>query len=179
MEVVMKKLRFGAVLVWLMIGPLVLAQSDSPPEFVTIDGSKHPEQVPNWAAWLEAFRFMAGPDTHDVPIPTTVYRVTSRKERYRLRREALTVIAAEREMNTRATDVFNTPRTPETLPELQAQMNALEMTVRRAALDARDRVLPTLEAAGQQALLEFVDQMRKGFRATVPKSELAQFRLPE
>ena len=88
-------------------------------------------------------------------------------------------MAAEREMDTRATDVFNTPRTPDTLPKLQAQMNALEMRRRRAALDARDRVLPTLEAAGQQALLEFVDQMRKGFRATVPKSGLAQFRLPE
>ena len=174
-----RKRLFGAVLVCLTTGPLVLTHSDSPAEFVTIDGSKHPEEVPNWAAWLEAFRFMAGPDTHDVPIPTTVYRVTSRAERYRLRREALTVVAAERETNTRATDVFNMPRTPETLPTLQAQMNALEMKRRRAALDARDRVLPTLEAAGQQALLEFVDQMRNGFHATVPKSELAQFRLPE
>jgi hypothetical protein len=167
------------MLVCLAIGPPVATQSESPPEFVTIDGSKHPEEVPNWAAWLEAFRFMAGPDTHDVPIPTTVYRVTSKAERDRLRREALTVMAAEREMNTHATDVFNEPRTPETLPTLRTQMTALEMKRRRAALDARDRVLPTLEAAGQLALLEFVDQMRKGFRATVPKSELAQFRLPE
>src|SRR3954454_4077563 len=123
MEVVMKRVRFGAMLVCLTVGPLVLAQSESPPEVVTIDGSKHPEQVPNWAAWLEAFRFMAGPDTHDVPITTTVYRETARAERYRLRREALTVIAAEREMNTRATYVFNRPRTPETLPKLQAQMD--------------------------------------------------------
>jgi hypothetical protein len=105
--------------------------------------------------------------------------VTSKAERDRLRREALTVMAAEREMNRRATDVFNEPRTPEILPTLHTQMTALEMTRRRAALDARDRVLRTLDAAGQLALLEFVEQMRKGFRATVPKSLLAQFRLPE
>lgn len=70
---------------------------------MTIDGSRHPEEVPNWAAWLEAFRF------------------------------------------------------------IEAQRTTFEMKRRRVALDAQDRVLPTLEAAGQQALLEFVARCGEGF----------------
>jgi hypothetical protein len=36
-----------------------------------------------------------------------------------------------------------------------------------------------LNAQAQSALLEFTEDVRKGFHASVPKSALAQFRLPE
>jgi hypothetical protein len=178
MEVLMKRLRIGAVLVCLTIGPVVLGQSQSSPEFVLIDGSKHPEEVPNWAAWLEAFRFMAQPATHDVPIPTPVYLVTSKEERDLLRREALAVIAAERSIGDRATELFNA-RTSDNLTETQGKMDVLEMKRRREALSARDRVMAKLNGQAQSALLEFTEHVRKGFHASVAKSALAQFRLPE
>jgi hypothetical protein len=53
------------------------------------------------------------------------------------------------------------------------------MKRRQAALDARDRLLAALPPDGQAALREFAEHTRKGYKATMLKSKLAQFLLPE
>lgn len=50
---------------------------------------------------------------------------------------------------------------------------------RRQVLAARDRVLPRLSSPAQIALLDFVDHMRDCLIATMRKSELAKYRLPQ
>jgi hypothetical protein len=179
----MKQLRFGVVLVYLLLTAVsVVHTQDKPPasdsDIVLIDGAKNPELVPNWAAWLEAFRFMAAPAAPIEPIPTVIYLATSREQRALIRKEALLVITQERELGQRALKLQD-GLTAENLPERSDQADTLELKRRQAALDARDRLLAVLPTEGQIALREFAEHVRKGYKATVVKSKLAQFLAPE
>jgi hypothetical protein len=147
-------------------------------DVITIDGSKNPDMVPNWAAWLEAFRFMAQPAAPIEPIPTMIYLATSREQRALVRKEALFVMAQERELERRGLKLRDGV-TPDNMLERSEQADALEMKRRQAALDARDRLLAALPIEGQIALREFAEHVRKGYKAMMPKSKLAQFMSPE
>ena len=179
----MKRLRFGVALVYLMLTAVsVVHTQDKPPtsgaDIITIDGAKNPELIPNWAAWLEAFRFMAAPAAPVEPIPTTIYLATSREQRALIRKEAMFVIAQERELGQRALKLQD-GLTAENVPERSDQADVLELKRRQAALDARDRLLAKLPVEGQIAVREFAEHVRKGYKATMVKSKLAQFLLPE
>jgi hypothetical protein len=152
--------------------------SASDSDIITIDGAKNPEMIPNWAAWLEAFRFMAAPAAPIEPIPSGIYLATSKEQRALIRKESLLVIAQEREMGQRALKLQD-GLTADNRSDRSDQADALEMNRRRAALDARDRLLAALPAEGQIALREFAEQARKGYKATMLKARLPQFLLPE
>lgn len=152
------------------------AVSDS--DVITIDGAKNPEMIPNWAAWLEAFRLMAGPAAPIEPIPTVIYLATSKDQRALIRKEALNVVAQERELGQQALKLQD-GLTAENMMERSEQADALELKRRRAALEARDRLLGVLPVDGQNALREFAEHMRKGYKVTLIRSKLAQFLSPE
>jgi hypothetical protein len=107
-----------------------------------------------------------------------IYLATSREQRALIRKEAVSVIAQERELGQRALKLRD-GLTAENVAERSDKADALEMKRRQAALDARDRLLAALPAEGQAALREFAEVMRKGYKATMVKSKLAQFLLPE
>jgi hypothetical protein len=179
----MNRLRFGVALVCLVFTAVSTVHTQNKPsasdsDIVTIDGAKNPEMIPNWAAWLEAFRFMAAPAAPIEPIPTVVYLATSKEQRALIRKESLFVMAQEREIGQRALKLQD-GLTADNLSDRSDQADALEMKRRRAALDARDRLLAALPVDGQIALREFAEQARKGYKATMLKSKLAQFLLPE
>jgi hypothetical protein len=179
----MNRLRFGVALVCLVFMAVSAVHTQDKPsasdsDIITIDGAKNPEMIPNWAAWLEAFRFMAAPAAPIEPIPTVVYLATSREQRALIRKESLLVMAQEREIGQRALKLQE-GLTADNLSERSYQADALEMKRRRAALEARDRLLSALPVDGQIALREFAEQARKGYKATVVKSKLAQFLSPE
>jgi hypothetical protein len=179
----MKHLRITAALVYLVLTAVSVVHAQGKPsvsdsDIITINGEKNPELIPNWAAWLEAFRLMAGPVAPMEPIPTMIYLATSREQRALIRKEALFVIAQERELGQRALKLQD-GLTAENVSERSDKADALEMKRRQAALEARDRLLAALPAEGQAALREFAEVMRKGYKATMVKSKLAQFLLPE
>jgi hypothetical protein len=179
----MKRLHFVVALVYLLLRAVsVVHAQDKPPisdsDVITIDGAKNPEMIPNWAAWLEAFRLMAGPAAPIEPIPTTIYLATSRQQRALIRKEALFVMAQERELGQRALKLQD-GLTTENATDRSEQADALEMKRRRAALEARDRLLAALPVDGQIALREFAEHMRKGYKVTMIRSKLTQFLLPE
>jgi hypothetical protein len=179
----MNRLRFGVALVYLVLtGVSAVHTQDKPSgsdsDIVSIDGAKNPEMIPNWAAWLEAFRFMAAPAAPIEPIPTVIYLATSREQRALIRKESLSVMAQERELGQRALKLQD-GLTADNQSERGDQADLLEMKRRRAALDARDRLLAALPVEGQIALREFAEQARKGYKATMLKSKLAQFLAPE
>ena len=121
---------------------------------------------------------MAGPAAPIEPIPTVIYLATSKEQRALIRKEALFVMAQERELGQWALKLQE-GLTAENMPERSDKADALEMKRRRAALDARDRLLAALPTEGQVALREFAEHMRKGYKAVMVKSKLAQFLLPE
>ena len=121
---------------------------------------------------------MAAPAAPVEPIPTTIYLATSREQRALIRKEAMFVIAQERELGQRALKLQD-GLTAENVPERSDQADVLELKRRQAALDARDRLLAKLPVEGQIAVREFAEHVRKGYKATMVKSKLAQFLLPE
>lgn len=179
----MDRLRLTGALVSLLLTAVsgVHAQgtpSVSDADIITIDGAKNPEMIPNWATWLEAFRLMAGPAAPIEPIPSVIYQATSDEQRALIRKEALFVMAQERELEQRGLKLRD-GLTAENLADRSQQADALEMKRRQAALDARDRLLAALPVDGQIALREFADTMRKGYKATMVRSKLAFFMSPE
>src|SRR5919197_1404007 len=159
----MHRLRLGAALVYLVLAAVSVVHTQDKPvgsdaDVITIDGSKNPDMVPNWAAWLEAFRFMAQPAAPIEPIPTMIYLATSREQRALVRKEALFVMAKERELGQRALKLQD-GLTAENLSERSETADLLEMQRRQAALDARNRLLAALPTEGQIALREFAESV--------------------
>jgi hypothetical protein len=181
----MKKQTVSLVLLTSLLYPgarVALAQippvMSSAEDVVVIDGAKHPEQVPEWAAWLEAFRFMSAPAAPIEPIPTIIYDVTTPEDRALVRKESMQVIAREKAVYDRALKLLD-GLTAENTAERTRQLDAIEVERHTISIEARDRLLAALPAAAQTALRAFVDETRKGFRAYVPKSKMTQFRSPE
>lgn len=176
----MKRLRFGAVLACLVVATGLQAQDkpSSADEVIEIDGAKNPELIPNWAAWLESFRFMSHPAAPEVPIPSTVYAVTSPEQRELVRKEALFVVAQERELGQQALKLQE-GLSADNLAERTEKVDALELKRRQAALDARDRLLGALPPEAQAALREFAERTRRGYQVKMLKSKFQQFMLPE
>ena len=177
----MKPLRFGASLgcMLLVAGSIVHAQAPSPADsdVITIDGAKNPEQIPNWNAWLEAFRTMAGPAAPEVPIPSIIYIVTTKEQQELIRKEAQHVMAEEQRVFSEALKQLE-GLTADNRAERQGRMDVLEMQRRRAALEARDRLLAAVPQA-QFAFREYVDHVRRGIKVTAARSQLKQYMLPE
>jgi hypothetical protein len=177
----MHRQHFGVGLVYLLLGAVSIVHAQGKPsgsdEVVVIDGAKNPEQIPNWDAWLEAFRTMAGPAEPEVPIPSVIFIVTTQQQRELIRREAQKVMAEEQRVFGEALKLQD-GLTAENRGERQNRVEALEMQRRRAALDARDRLLAQLPQA-QFAFREYIDHVRRSIKVTIMKSQIPQFVLPE
>jgi hypothetical protein len=161
--------------------PVSTAQpSKEKPEAVTIDGAKHPEQIPQWSAWSASFRFIAtGTDAlGEEGIPTPIYRVLTKAERGVVLKDVLAAIKVQKECAGRAL-TLSADHPADTRDVLTEKVKDIQMDCRRATLRARDQLLAKLSPEGQIALRAFVESQKKGQTFTVLKSDLARFRLPE
>jgi hypothetical protein len=149
-------------------------------ETVTIDGAKHPEQIPQWSAWAVSFRFIAtgGEAMGEEGIPTPVYRALKKSERGVLLKHVSAAIKEQRVCAGRvlALSAENPAATADVLNE---KVKDIQMDCRRATLKARDQLLDKLPPEGRAALRAFVESQKQGQTMTVLKSDLARFRLPE
>jgi hypothetical protein len=149
-------------------------------ETVTIDGARHPEQIPQWSAWAVSLRFIAASDETmgEEGIPTTVYRALSKSERAVLVKDVLAAVKEQNECAGRVLTLSagNPGATPGAMPD---KVKDIQMDCRRATLKARDHLLARLPPAGQAALRALVESQKQGQTITVLKSDLARFRLPE
>lgn len=164
----------------LLLSPSAALTPQQSEETITIDGAKHPEQIPQWSAWAVSFRFIAaGAETlGEEGIPTPVYRALSKSERAGLLKDVLAAVKEQRECGGRVLTLSaaNPGATPGALPE---KVKEMQMDCRRATLKARDHLLARLPPQGQAALRALVESQKKGQTLTVLKSDLARFRLPE
>jgi hypothetical protein len=169
-------------LVVLVSGPVRLNAQATPPssddKVMTIDGSKNPELIPQWLAWQEAFRAMGMPAQLDLPIPTTVWHVTTADERDLIRKEAMQSLEREDEVGAQAMKIREA-LTQETRARDEERITQLDLRRKQAILDARDRLLARLPPEAQNALRAFAEEVKKGIKVTTLKSRLAEFRAPE
>ena len=175
----MKRLKVSLAIVVALTAGLAGQQKDDDP-VITIDGSKNPELIPQWAAWQHAFLVMNGPELHgEPPIPTTVWKTTTPAHRDLIRREAKWVFAVESKLGE---DVIKLRDglTAENLKSRAEEVQSYELKRRKAVLEARDRVVAALPPDAQLALREFVEvNCKVGYKVSMLKSQLEQYRLPE
>jgi hypothetical protein len=179
----MNRLRLGSAFVYLLLTSVSAVHAQAKPpasdsEVITVDGEKNPELIPNWAAWLEAFRLMAGPAAPIEPIPTVILSRHLKGSACADSQGGAVRHGAGTGARSARLEAAGRPHFAN-ISERSDQADALEMKRRRAALDARDRLLAALPADGQAALREFAEHTRKGYKATMLKSKLAQFLAPE
>ena len=145
---------------------------------ITIDGSKNPELIPQWLAWQETFRFMGLPAAPEVPIPSTIWQVTTADERALIRKEAVQSLEREDEVGAQVMKIREA-LTQETRAGDEERVKQLELRRKQAILDARGRLLARLKPEGQQALRAVVEEVKKGIKVTILKSLLAEYSMPE
>jgi hypothetical protein len=169
----------------LLLGLLCVALSQSPaaqqapPKTTEIEGSAHPELIPDHAVWRSAFlrlsetRRMRGEAelAYDLPLAKAdagvLYaeavlepqRDAACASRYRARQEALRQESAPPKAAARALD-------------------DITIDCRAKDLDAADRVLDAMSEEGRQILTAWLEKSRRSMTMLVPEHELATYRLP-
>jgi hypothetical protein len=154
------------------------SSSSGDDKVITLDGSKNPEQIPQWLAWQEAFRVMGMPAQLDLPIPTTIWEVTTAAERDLIRKEAMQSLEREDEVGAQVMKIREAV-TEESRARDEARAKQLDLRRRQAILDSRERVLARLSPEGQIALRAFAEEVKKGIKVTILKSLLAEYSMPE
>ena len=176
--------------VWLLVAaPSLTApweRGQGPPpassDLITIDGSKNPEQVPQWAAWHFAFAQIRGVND----IPSDVLGVIVPAERRAIldaaQKDGRFYAEGEKRVKAIQASVIAEPdraKQMELLRSLQPKVDELELEARRHTLELRDHLLSILRPAGRAALIAWVEASKAGHRITMPRSRLAAYRKPE
>ena len=144
-------------------------------EWVQIDGSEHPEMIPDWSAWEDVFSTIAG-GSKQLP-PSVRERVTA-QETDLILRESEASVKRTQECNTRIL-ALKPLVGKEKQKAIEDRRRSIRLECRWQNLYARDRVMAALNPAGTTAMNEFVALIRAGTKVTVAKSELAFFRQPQ
>jgi hypothetical protein len=162
------------------------ASTDQPSgtsDVLLIDGSKEPGQIPEWLTWEHGFVILAGWKgrdsgfNHDLKAELTstefdaLQRVADGQFDRRARFEAKTVALRTK------LDVDSGRK--EAAEAFDAQVFDLELAYRRQVLAARDRLLQALSADSQTVVQSWMNELKHDMTASVPKSDLARWRMPE
>jgi len=143
--------------------------------YVEVDGSKNPQDVPEWLAWETAFRMLAlARSKGSVAIPASLGLASSEAEL--VFKEADGQVARDTACQKRVEKLKSLGI--DKVKEINAQTKTIQLDCRWVTLRARDRLLDSLSPEGQTALTTWVNNAKAGIRIRVPKAEWEQYRLP-
>ncbi len=143
-------------------------------EWVHIDGSKNPELIPEWSVWDTAFRTFVTVGN----LPTAVLQTFTKEE-------AASILAAANEHGkiTAHCEARGLKLIPlvgkETARVINEKTQELNLDCRRRTLSLRDRSLESLRPDARVALTRWVEELKKGMRASVPKAEFDFYLQPK
>ena len=160
------------------------APASSSSEIVVIEGRKNPSQIPEWVTWEHAFIILSawrGKDsgfTHDLRegLSTEELDVLEREAAGQRERRDQAVREAE---PLKAEYAARDPADQKLLASLNDRMQDINLTYRRATLEARNRVLEALRPESQSLLLSWIGDIRADIVSRVPKADLERWRAPE
>jgi hypothetical protein len=165
-----------------LLRPWSLQAPAAADETITIDGSKNPELVPQWAAWRFAFTQIRLAND----LPSDVLAAASKPEAESIAAAARRDDAFYKECEKRVTDLqavvlaeSDRARQVDLLRRLQPKVDDIEMQSRRHTLSLRDELLNKLRTEPRAALVTFVEAGKAGHRVTLPKSRLNAYLKPE
>jgi hypothetical protein len=171
--------RTAALVLCVLVAPGGVVRGVSPViqkvEWVQIDGSRHPEMIPEWSAWEDVFSTIAG-GSKELP-PGIRDRVTA-QEAEQILRESEASVKRTGECNARIL-ALRPLVGKEKQKAIEDRRRSIRLECRWQNLYARDRIMAALAPAGITAMNDFVALVRAGTRVTVAKSELAFFRQPQ
>jgi hypothetical protein len=153
--------------------------SNPPPGYVEIDGSRTPEKIPQYEVWRRSLRTLAEAHRKDLKWMQESLPVAA---------EDATAIYAEALAQQQRDDRCWARQEARKVALLasgadhDAAYNGLKPIVlacREEVIAARDRLLAALSDEGRAALTLWVDQRRAGMRILVPKQDLEFFTRPQ
>ena len=145
-----------------------------PSEWVHIDGGKNPELIPEWSVWDTAFRMFATVGD----LPTAVLHVLTAEEAAAIKAAANRHGTITAECEARGLKLIPLLG-KETARAINEKTRALNLDCRKQTLNLRDRSLEGLRADARVALTQWVEELKKGMRASVPKAELDFYLQPK
>ena len=149
-------------------------------DWVHIDGSKNPELIPQWMAWRTVFRRIAdgpvSPGKGRKLIPLNLQDVFSEQETLLLLREGEAEVQRFNECGAKVDKLRELKESREVIIKLN---DDIVMECRWQTIHARDRVMVALSDASRLALRQWSESLKAGTNVSVPKKDLARFRLPE
>ena len=141
-------------------------------EIIVIDGSKNPEQIPQWHAWGFAFRVISGGPRE---LPTSVLLLVSKEEEKLVMKEADAVQKSDAACAERLIRTYGLIKKGESVRSVDAKMHAITVECRWQTLHARDRLLEGLNPEARIALIKFVEDGKQGMEIKVQKNSLARY----
>jgi hypothetical protein len=153
-----------------------LAAGQAIEPYIEIDGSKNPEQIPAWVTWETAFRALALAErSQSKAVPQSLQmsdedrRLVFTAAKAQAGRDAVCEKKVEglRPMLGKIDDSVINERTRE-----------IQLECRQASLDAADALMEALTAEGQTSMEAWLQTLKHGIHARVPKSELDHYRRP-
>jgi hypothetical protein len=160
------------------------AQSLEGAKYVTIDGSKDPASIPEWAAWEDGFMIVDMWRGKESGLTEDLRKVLSPTEMAALEKEAAARQQSRAEMEARgetlkaALGITGMP-TNQQIIDFNERAYPVELAYRRGLLDARDRLLAAFSAESQAALSTWVNDLKSGIKAYVPKANMERWRSPQ
>ena len=158
-------------------GSLAGVGSQPSSDYIEIDGSKNPEQVPAWVAWETSFRVLAlARRKGSMAVPESLEMSEAERQ--------LVFHAAEGQAGRDAMCEERVMRLKpllgrEKVEVLNEKTRAIQLDCRQAVLDARDQLLRSLSPEAQAALIIWVETRKAGIRSWVPRAELDHYRRPD
>jgi hypothetical protein len=160
----------------LLLCVLLVAQGARTEKTITIDGSKDPHKIPEWAAWESALDHLS----------------LAKRKGLKAYDESLKMSAADRELvfaaaleqtirrqrlskRVKALDGLATTEPPLELHRKSWDMN---FEYRQEVLDSSEKLLNQLSPEGRAAMLAWVEDAKRGITVTMPESSLPDFRRP-
>jgi hypothetical protein len=170
-----KSVMVVAAAIVLGVGGVAADQERSSP-YVEIDGSKNPQDIPEWLAWETAFRMLAlARRKGSVAVPASLGLAAAEAEM--VFKEADGQVARDAACQKRVERLKSLGI--DKVKEINAKTKTIQLDCRWGTLRARDRLLESLSPEGQTALTTWVNNARTGIRIRVPKAEWEQYRLPQ
>jgi hypothetical protein len=178
---------------WVVVPALALALAPLQPppansaegaQFVTIDGSKDPGSIPEWAAWEDGFMIVNSWRGKESGLTEDLRRALSPAEMAALEKEAAAQQKSRAELEDRgeklkATLGITGVPTDQQIIAFNERAHPIEQAYRRGLLDARDRLLASFSVDSQSVLSTWVNDLKSSIKAFVPKANMDRWRSPQ
>ena len=156
--------------------------NQSAPKMVVIDGSKTPDEIPQYVMWESAFRFFTRlPPVDDLPERSghPIQAFLSRADWVAVLAEAKRQVAAQeacRAVGTARLDELR--KLNRSNSEIYDELAIMAVACREESIKSGERLASRLSPSGRDYFQKWVQESRKSITAEIPESELAFFRRP-